>query len=107
MCFRVRKNGESPLFFNYDGYVVGTLNGKYIYGIYNGNILIGNLYFDINENRWEFWSLVSQIPGPSGSFFSYLNSTDDYPVSSVSAVWNNQPNVAYGLTESTIGSCHE
>jgi len=104
MCFNVRKNGEIPVQFNYPGYVVGTLNGKYIYGIYNGNVLIGNVYFDNTQNRWEFWQLVSQV-GPSGNFYSYLNSTGDYPNVTLTASWVNQPSVGYGMQASNLGPC--
>jgi hypothetical protein len=105
MCFNVKKNGEVPINISYTGYVVGTLNGKYIYGIYNGNILIGNVYYDNTQNRWEFYQVVSQS-GPSGTFYAYLNSTGNYPNSTISATWVNQPNVGYGINESTLGPCH-
>ena len=109
MCFRVFKSGELPVIINCNAYIAGTYNNKFYYGIYNPLTsppsLIGYVFWDDIDNKWEFWQTFSPSLGPSGVYYSYLVNTSDYPNSTVTDNWFNNPSVIYGINESTLGPC--
>ncbi len=109
MCFTVVKNGTTPIIITSNAYVAGTYNNKFYYGVYNPLTsppsLIGYVFWDDVDNRWEFWQIFNPTAGPSGSYYSYLSNSSDYPNSTITENWINNPSVIYGINESTLGHC--
>jgi hypothetical protein len=108
MCFEVLKN-DPPTTLICNGYIVGTYNNKFYFAIYSPvtspPTLIGYVFWDDVDNRWECWQTFNPSTGPTGSFYAYLSNNANYPNSTISQNWVSNPLVTYGINSSSLGTC--
>lgn len=108
ICVEVQDNGKFPPNINsYNAYIDGTYNNKFFYRVFKPSpaTILGYIFWDDVDNRWEFWQMFTPSVGPSGNYYSYLINSSNYPVSTITENWVSNPSVQYGINESILGHC--